>query len=223
MSRTVNVDDIVDEIQRKADMENTAFASDAKVIAALNFAWRDLYADLVSQYQRFFVTTDTVTLVSGTSEYSLPSDFWLMEGISLVDDTRTFTLRPWPFNHRNYLNGRTDRPRYYVLYGQTVRYIATPDAAYTGTMHYVPVAPTLAAAGTFVDPNGYSNYLLYAVAADFKAREESDTTFLERRAAEARRRIVDTFNNMNAGQPDHMTDVEAMRTMDPWVDWGRGY
>ena len=71
--------------RQRADQENSQFVNDTELTRYLNNSWGELYSLINENFNEdYFTTTSTVSMVSGTDTYDLPSDFYKMRGVDLV-------------------------------------------------------------------------------------------------------------------------------------------
>lgn len=93
--------------------------------------------------QRFLATT-TITMVNGTSTYTLPPDFDHLISIDLSALGVKVWLTSYEMNERPMLTdpteGYTGVPFTYRLRASNIEYLPTPKDAYVSTLWYVPNA-----------------------------------------------------------------------------------
>ena len=84
MTDFVALNTLRDEARQRADQVNTTFVTDSELNGYLNNSWSELYDILVSKYHDdYFLTSTSITVTSGTSSYSLPSNFYKARGVDL--------------------------------------------------------------------------------------------------------------------------------------------
>jgi hypothetical protein len=153
----ISVQTIVDSAIDLADMRNSQFidqsgAAGTELIRYVNLAKRDLYNQLVQVNEHYFTTTATINVVGGTDTYSLPADFYKLDGVDLQVDAlsgRFLTLRPFMFNERNkfrsglaFSNAPYGQVFKYLLVGNSIRFLPIPSQASTVQVWYTPT-PTV--------------------------------------------------------------------------------
>ncbi len=69
--------------KRLADMENSGFVADAEWLDYINEGLSELHDILVMASDEYFLSSTTINIVSGTSAYALPSDFYKVRGVDL--------------------------------------------------------------------------------------------------------------------------------------------
>jgi hypothetical protein len=86
---------------------------------------------------RVLLTTHTVTTVSSTATYALPSDFQRLFNVTITDPAgQVIPLSAEPLNQLETQPVATGQPQQYVIEGNNLRLYPTPDAAYTVKLRY---------------------------------------------------------------------------------------
>ena len=140
MTVYVALNSLRDEARQRADQVNTTFVTDAELNGYLNNSWSELYDILVSKYQDdYFLTSTTVTITSGTSSYSLPSNFYKARGVDLnINDNQNTPLQRYTFADRT----RDSLVRYardvkYRIQANNIVFAPSPSSN-TATLWYIP-------------------------------------------------------------------------------------
>lgn len=68
--------EIQDKIQADLDLEDETFITDAEMLGYMNEAIDEAEAEIQSEYEDYFLARTTVTLVSGTEGYALPTTIY---------------------------------------------------------------------------------------------------------------------------------------------------
>lgn len=76
MARFWTRTEIVSKIERDLGLEDEDFVDPDELYDYINEAIDEAEAEIHSLYQDYFLAQDTITLVSGTDEYTLPSDIY---------------------------------------------------------------------------------------------------------------------------------------------------
>ena len=140
MTDFVALNTLRDEARQHADQVNSEFVTDAELNGYLNNSWSELYDILVSKYQDdYFLTSTSITVTSGTSTYSLPSDFYKARGVDLNINTNQNTpLQRYTFADRT----RDSLVRYardvkYRIQANNIVFAPSPSNN-TATLWYIP-------------------------------------------------------------------------------------
>lgn len=178
--------------RERADMVNSRFVEDAELNRYINAAAKKYYDKLIEAYNLRYSKNPpaSVSVVSGTDTYPLPSDFYKLLGVDVTIDGRKRDVKPFIFAERN-------RGNY-----------ETPSANYTVTLWYAPVLADLSADGDTIDTeNGWEEYIILDAAIAMRLKEESDVADLmfERKAMEDR--ISGLAANRDAGSPERVVEV----------------
>ena len=127
--------------RQRADMENSQFITDAEWRRMLNRSYAELYDLIVTSAnsEDYFLKTGTITLVSGTQSYNLPSDFYKSRGIDLNSGSNTIPLRRYNFSERNTgaLYSVASDMRYHIQ-ANKIYFNPKPSGSDTVTVYYIP-------------------------------------------------------------------------------------
>lgn len=220
MARTVRLDALRAQVRRRADQEsggqsNQQLCSEPELNDYINAAWCELYEMLIGWGQEYFLLSSSITTVSGTSDYDLPSDFFKLRGVDVtLSSDETFSAHPYMFEERNsYRLGGSWQPGWPVWYrlkGDSIGFIPIPTGVYTATLWYYPVPATLVSDGNTLDGvNGWDDFVVVTAAAKAAAKEESDglVAQLTRERMALIQRIQSSAPSRDAGAPERVQDV----------------
>lgn len=217
MSRTRTLTNFIADCRRLAKMENSTFCSDADITELLNQEIAELHARIVqAQGQVHYRSSTTISVVSGTSLYSLPNDFWQVQGVEATINGVTGPLFPFMPTERAALtdDAATSRVFYRVQAGN-IEFL--PDTeTFTATLYYTPCATRLAnGSDTFDGFNGYEMAAIYGTVAMMLAMEDADPTFWEGRKQNLLRQIDALAAQRDASNPERVQDV--MSSGEEWL------
>jgi hypothetical protein len=127
--------------KQRADMENGQFITDDEWRRMLNRSYAELYDLIVTSAnsEDYFLNSSTITLVSGTQSYSLPTDFYKSRGVDLNIGSNKIPLRRYNFSERN-IGGlfATAADMRYHIQGDKIILNPAPSTSNTITMFYIP-------------------------------------------------------------------------------------
>jgi len=127
--------------RQRADQENSQFVNDTELTRYLNNSWGELYSLINENFNEdYFTTTSTVSMVSGTDTYDLPSDFYKMRGVDLVvTSTESVPLKRynWAQRTRNALTVYARDYKYRVQKGSIV-FSPVPSTTDSVKLYYIP-------------------------------------------------------------------------------------
>lgn len=215
MAATRTLAELRTEARQRADMEtDDDFIADTELTRMINQSIREVYDLLLESFgQEFYYTTATISVVAGTSAYSLPTAFYQLLGVDVsLGSNEYMALRPFQFHDRNSTEaglgwGYPDGVKYRIM-GSQIHFRPIPTAAETVLVHYVPYPTSLSADGdTFDGINGWEELVVVDTAAKMLEKEESDAAPLYKRKAELMERIRGMASRRDAGFPDSVIDV----------------
>lgn len=225
--KTITLGELKTQVRQRADMENSTFISDDELTDYINKSKDELYDILVQKFGADYYTTyQDISLVSGTSEYSLPVDFYKAMGVDyqVTGDGKWITLRPFMFSERNRYNstvrnsiiGAIDLE--YRIRNDKLWFRNAPIQSGTARLWYIPVATDLSSdTDTIMGVNGWEEYVVIDAAIKCLVKEESDTTALRSDKQAMMQRIEAAAENRDAGSPQRVTDA---RSDDYYENWG---
>jgi len=222
----MTVQSIVDTAIDLADMRNSKFidqsgAADSELIRYANIAYRDLYNTIIQTDNQYFTINYNISIIGGTDEYSLPADFYKLDGVDLqIDATskRFLTLRPFMFQERNkfrsglaFTNSPYGQVFKYLLSGSKIRFLPIPSMSGTVQLWYTP-APTVitSLANTVEVMVGGDEYLSLTIAMAMLAKEESDTSTLNGKRLEVLQQLKNVLQSRDSGAPEYITDEASL-------------
>lgn len=226
MQTTVQV--ILDNAIDLADMRNSNFIdfsgmAGTEAIRYANLAYRDLYQKIILSRENYFTTNASISVLAGTDTYSLPANFYKLDGVDLQIDAssdRYLTLNPAMFKERNkYRFGLplTVAPfgmiSKYILVGGNIKFIPKPTQSSTVQIWYTPEPATLTSLTDSIScPAGGDEYMTLFIASSLREKEESDTTGLNAKRQEVLLQLNNSLKDRDSGAPHRVVDVSAINT-----------
>lgn len=217
---------IADSAIDLADMRNSKFIDQSggagtELIRYLNMAYKDIYQQIILSKEFYFTTSTTINVVGGTTSYSLPSNFYKLDGVDLALDasgTRYLTLTPFNFKERNkfrsslFANPALFGQIYkYIIVGSTIQFVPIPTTASTIQLWYTPEPVTIAALTDSVSlPIGCDEYMSIYVASAMLTKEESDTTALTQKRLEIIDQLKNSLKDRDQGSAAYVTDESSI-------------
>lgn len=174
MARSVTVQQIVDQVQLLCQDPGHALATEAQYVGFISDEYTRLYAAYVEAEPDRFRTEATITGITSTSAYALPSDWYATVGVDYVSGSVRKQLRRLLEADRNqYFVSGGDPDAYRVIATNVVIY-PTPVTGQTFTHIYLPTAAPLTSVATSIDCRlGHERYLQFCVARILLTTEES--------------------------------------------------
>tara|TARA_R110000824_G_scaffold362239_1_gene550158 strand:+ start:105 stop:971 length:867 start_codon:yes stop_codon:yes gene_type:complete len=159
MTDLVNLTELRLLTRQRADQENSQFVNDTELTRYLNNSWGELYSLINENFNEdYFTTTSTVSMVSGTDAYDLPSDFYKMRGVDLVvTSTESVPLKRynWAQRTRNALTVYARDYKYRVQKGSIV-FSPVPSTTDSVKLYYIPSPKRLLSKNTTAITRGTS-------------------------------------------------------------------
>ena len=188
-----------------ADMTGSNFPVEARVDDYINSAASEMYDILVNAYEDYFLETEPITLVAGTENYALPSDFYKAKRVYYTTGGRRFSIHP--FNLETLDGAKT-----------------SPLTSGTAELWYVPEMSLMTADDdtirSIIPPmiKGWPDYIALSAAIRLLIREESDPSALMREKGMMQERLLSMAEPRDAGIPDSIQDIGHR-----WNDVGFAY
>jgi hypothetical protein len=140
-----SIESIWDETRRRADRPSTLRPTDDDGYSMLRESWRSLHSMLTARAdQSRDFSTATVSVVSGTRSYDLPTSAWKIIGVkvadsSTVDGFRVMERFSFDDRHNSPLATDSQTSRYEIRGGQ-IWFSPTPNWSGTVTLEFIPFA-----------------------------------------------------------------------------------
>ena len=126
--------------QQRADMENGQFIINDEWRRMINRGYAELYDLIVTSAnsEDYFLKSGTISLVSGTSTYDLPTDFYKSRGVDLNTGGSKVPLRRYNFSERNVggLYSVASDMRYHIQ-SNSIVFNPEPSGSDTVTVFYI--------------------------------------------------------------------------------------
>jgi hypothetical protein len=182
--------------------------------AFINASADELYDLLTLKFQDYNLSSSSLTTVSGTGTYALPSDFYKLMGVDITYNGRTYGLDEFSFRERHrYEPGDVNLPDLpkYRLEGTNLRLRPTPTGVYSGTVWYTPTRTQLVSGSdTLTGVSGWEEYVVVDAAIKCLLKEESDPSALMAKKAELKQRIEEAASVRSPAAPSRVVDVEGL-------------
>jgi hypothetical protein len=199
----------------------TSFITETELTGLVNRKIRELYDMLVAaRGSDYFATEDTIAIVSGTSRYDLPADFYELSSLTLEWSSNDHELL-FPvgsvrerIHHEGVLPQNCwsrYSPKGYRLRASQLEFLPVPTGSVTCRMQYVPVFVALVAdADTFDGINGWEKMVTLGVAMEMRAIEKRPSSDLASMYGEQLARIETMKSERDAEAPKEVVDVQRL-------------
>lgn len=214
------------EIQERGEIP-TNYVSNSELTAWMNGSLAELYDLVVDQNKDFYVSTNTIAITSGNTEYSLPTDFYRLVGVDIEDSSgQNYAMRKYQFHERNLGQGGSGDKldaRYRIINSQ---FHVSPSPTWSGSVyvHYIPAPPSYATNGdddscTFDFVAGWDEYVVLDCLIKFAGKDEQDPSIFMAQKETTRRRVVSMSQTVDDNEPDKVRDVENEYLQDRWPNY----
>jgi len=204
--------------RERADMTSSTFITDANFNLWINESGQRLHEKLVDAMGEEYVeSTSTVSVVSGTSDYALPSDFFKLYAVDGNINGQNRTMRPFTRAQRNALQNPIPiwfgYPRYRVT-GSNIR-VLPKTQSFTMTLFYAPTFTLLTGDSSTVNfPNGWERLIVIETAIQALMKEESDVTALRQEQMKMEAELQRIKDDRDQSFPKSAVDLDDIS-----LDW----
>lgn len=233
MALTRTIDQMVSATRRATNALGTSALQrhpDADVFDYVNrgIAALDRILKLQDSGQRY-LSSATVTTVSGTETYALPSDFMHLISLGGAIDGVQRWFTSYNMNERPHLIdtnvGWTGAPIYYRLQGANISLLPIPAAVYSLTLWYSPNPSTLTTTQTYDTIARLDDYIVWYASKEI-AKKDSNWELHDRLTADlsAMRSDIEAISrNRDQNSPTRIVDVTARDRRGLRGTFGRRY
>jgi hypothetical protein len=211
LARSVTTAALISRIRARGDIRDVRH-TDAQLKDWIDESYAELYDIMVSTNLDLFVTSDAVSVVSGTSSYSLPADWYKVVGVEVPSGGLTYNIPRfrWSDRHRLQSSGSNPTSMAYRIKGDNIYFKPTPNFSATVTLYYVPAPSKIAGAdGSFDGVSGWEKYIVEDVCVKAKMADEEDEKPFVRERELAKVRITSMANDRDKNEPDMIQDTES--------------
>lgn len=143
MANSATRDSLIARARQESDNENSFFVTDAEVLGWLNIGLSELYDIIITQFEDYAESVYIFNTIAGTQDYTLPIDFYKLQGVDLIEGQVNYTLRRFMNNERNryQTNIYPAMGRYfrYRIIGDKIRFMPIPQGAKQIRVSYAPL------------------------------------------------------------------------------------
>lgn len=214
MGRNRTLTDLIADVRQRTNQEESTFVTDAEITEYLNQALAELWSRLTQGGgQSHYRAQTTIAVEQGTSLYSLPADFWVLQGVEATLDGITGPLTSFMPLQRGALTNPSTcpwglaSPVRYRVQGDNIEFLPATET-FDATVFYTPSCPRLVGlTDTFGGFNGYEVAAIYDACATVLAKEESDPSFYAGQRDRIYRHIESLSGSRDMSQPERVQNV----------------
>ena len=211
MAKNISLLTLKNKIRDRGEFYNTAWLTDSELVSHINDSIAALYDFLITiDSGRYLTTSSEISIVAGTRTYDLPSDFYIVVGVDLVDDShqsgyRTMSRFNWGERHDNAIRMSEHFARYDIL-GNKLWIHPKPDWAGSVVLRYIPVPVELSAdEDTFDSVNSWTDWVVLDCLIKIGHKEGLDTKGWQREQGKTEMRIA-SIGETNRSEPKTVND-----------------
>lgn len=148
MPDVLTTNDLIREVRSQVDEGNKRTKSNADIVDVLNRGQRIVTSILARRYPEPLLKEAALSLVSGTTDYSMPEDAF--ENRVLYLTTQTAPGYKMEVRQRSYLDlerftssGTSTTPSAWAVVGRKIRILPAPSTGLSGTITYIRRPPKL--------------------------------------------------------------------------------
>ena len=208
--RNVTVASVLAQARQRADVEaETDRFPDSELVTYISASWAELYNEIVLLNNDTYLSSFSISIVSGQDTYALPSDFLMDRGVDFSTAGYTYNLSRWAFEERevyqfvgNYTYGM---PTAYRILGQNIIFKPAPNAnSTTARLWYYPAPAVLTASDSVNGFAGFEEFLVADVALKILEKDARQSPTLPDMKTNALRVVKHVMSNPSRSHPDRV-------------------
>jgi len=225
MAKNVTLGDLRSEARERANMTGSGFIKNPVWNGWINKSIQRLYNILVRSFgEDYYFKEADISIVSGTEEYDLPTDFYKLLGVDLKIGTKRqdrIGIEKFLWKDRNRYSyrpgGFVGRSFRYRMMGGSIIFVPEPTGANTVTLSYIRTATDLVVdSDSFDGINGFEEWVILDVAIKARIKEESDVSDLVLERNIIREEIKSDAKARDRGEGNRVSDVNGFESIDDY-------
>lgn len=201
-------------IRFRGDFQNVRKFPDASLDVEIQRAFAEFYQIVADCNEGYWDTQATVTTVANQGYVALPGDAWRVNGIDRPDSRGELKQVGPEARHRF---PDTGEPLGYRLTARGADLYPTPNAAYTLTVLYTPLAPHLAQSQPREWYNGWEEYVIQATLLSLEQREKQPIQERLALLEKAKQHIIEGASKRRQQEPEYLR-LREVEGFDPYDD-----
>ncbi|TXH41495.1 MAG: hypothetical protein E6Q97_37480 [Desulfurellales bacterium] len=198
-------------------MTGNAFVSDTRWTDYINAGGGALHSLLVYSFEDYALSKQTINLVAGTAEYSLPATFLIERKVFLLSGNDRYPLQRLSLQELDgtsldllRASGIIPRMKYYLL-NDKIR--IWPESGISGQLElwYAPQWTALVNVGDTIPatiPDNWADFIVLHAAIRALKKERSDTSDLVAELIALKEEIKEYAANRTSGQPRQVVNLD---------------
>lgn len=219
MPRTIQLDALRDRIRARGEVSST-YLTDAELTDWINESYAELYDIILdASASNLPLDTQSVSIVAGTGEYTLDTDYYRLKGVDVDYEGRQYSLRRFTWSERNGAVSNNGTPLYsfYHEFGSKIYIRPTPQWSGTLTVWFIPNPPLLVNDTDTIDTYaGWDEYVVLDVLFKAAVARDIDPSAISVQKDAAKKRISAAASSTDHDQPRMVGDIEAESIYNFW-------
>lgn len=228
MSGPVSLLSLRTQVRKRADIENeTVRHTNAELNGYINLAWNELYETVASTNEDYYSSQVTLTTTAGVDTIALPAAFlWIRHVTITTPDNIRYEMARLNLSEvdafYNYGQIYAGTPGGYVLLGDNIQIVPTPQSAYSVIVKYVARPTDMAADVDTIDGKaGWEEFIIWKAVATVLAIDKRDTSMATSNWTFQKQRILEAAQRRNLHQPRSIIRRVGPRMLARNNRWGR--
>lgn len=204
--RTRQLSDLQNDVLFQVDEINSPKPGASDCTELLNQEWADLYDELIDSGEKYYLSTQTLSTINGTQQYTLPDNYYKTMGVDAQSGGEWFPAQRMQFEQRNdYQNSDWNWPRriLYDTWGNNLAFVPIPSGIYAIRHFYYPAPLRMVSPSDVIDGvNGAEVCMVYGAARRIAVMLENWDLADRLAAMKAERwtRVLSTVRDRNIGE-----------------------
>lgn len=216
MSKLVTGAQLVQDAYVYANMVQNAasFITPAQALRFVNLAASEFYDLLVAaRGHEYYISEQSIPIISGTSRYALPTDHYetlsitLAWGTDQVEEVSDYSAVRDRWQYLNGLQWSQWADKGFRLRAGFIEFLPVPRSSVTATHQYIPCMPDLGLSGQFDGVNGWERLVALKAASDMLTAAKQSSAAVDEKWGREYQRIQEMADQRAAAHPNQIREV----------------
>ena len=226
MALTKTLAQMRSDLKIRAGMNSTGTSVDLTstvLDGIINDAVYEGWDVITGKWLDYFTTSSSQAVTSGTDSYTVPTDFYKLRAVWMLDGSRYIRLLPADLDAAHLYTGQTvgTKAGYrYRLMGRSLYLMPTPSANETLRIYYIPIKTEMTSDSdsvTFDVPIEYK-YILAIAWRDLLDRQNLDPSPAIAKADAYEKKLRTAADGRDAGEPFYLNPRGPVNDDDDWPE-----
>lgn len=196
----VTLTEIINIVRLRGDYLSSLTYTNPYLTSEIQAAWTETYELMAGAHQGYWDKSSNISTVAAQAYVALPSDYWRVQAIDILDGNEWRPLRQVGMKDRNRFGAASAEPLAYRLSVRGAELFPTPNVVYTLRVSYTPIVTTLDDSG--VQLFGWEEHIIVGALLRLDQRSEKP---LGERQSELQRctvRLIGAANERKSSEPE---------------------